>query len=147
MLFGSGDSPIFKSLFWGNMRLGNHMNKPSSTGVAATLVGWKMLCPDFPLSHQLPLQCAQTSWDEEVVPATDVGVGARLPLHLSVQVAPSQLQGGGAGEDTFMVTVVHQLISIVWNTLEETPEQVLWDMVQFTIWHPSIKISAALWCW
>lgn len=85
------------------------------TEVAATLVGQDVSCPDLPLSHQLPLQYAQASWEEEeVVPATDVGMGARPPLQRrSVQVAPSRLQRGGPGEDTFMTTEVHQVISII----------------------------------
>lgn len=81
--------------------------------------GWQdVFCPDLPLSHQLPLQHAQVSQhEEEVVAATDVGMGARPPLQRrSVQVAPSQLQRGALGEDTFMMTEVHQVISIVWDT-------------------------------
>lgn len=91
------------------------MGKPSSAEVAATLVGQDVFCPDLPLSHQLPLQSAQAPWDEEeVVAATDVGMGARPPRQRrSVQVAPSQLQRQGPGEETFMMTAVHQVISII----------------------------------
>lgn len=61
------------------------MGKPSPTGVAATLVGQDVFCPDLPLSHQLPLQNARAPWDEEeVVPATDVRMGARPPLQRSL---------------------------------------------------------------
>lgn len=77
--------------------------------------GMKNVFPDLPLSHQLALQYAEASWDEEeVVPATDVGMGARPPLQRrSVQVAPSQWQGGKPGVDTIMMTGVHQIISII----------------------------------
>lgn len=86
------------------------MGKPSSAEVAAALLGQDVFCPDLPLSHQLPLQYAQVSRDEEEV----VGMGARPPLQRrSVQVAPSRLQRGGPGEDAFMMTEVHQVISIV----------------------------------
>ena len=130
MLFGPGGSPLITPYFPGNLRLGASLGKPSSTEVAVTLVWWEVFCPGLPLSHQLQLRYAQAvSWDEEgVMPAMDVGMGARPPLlRRSVQVAPSQLQRGEPREDMFMKTEVHQVILIIWNrtSLEETTDQLL----------------------
>lgn len=133
MLFGPSGSPLITPHFPGNLRLGSSLGKPSSTEAAVTLVEWEVFHPGLPLSHQIRLRYAQAvSWDEEgVMPATDMGMGARPPLQRrSVQVAPSQLQRGGTREDMFMKTEVQQVILIIWNrtSLEETTDQLLLEI-------------------
>lgn len=132
MLFGPGGSLLIMAHFPGNLRVGVGLDKPSSTEVAVTLVRWEVVRPGLPLSYQLQLRYAQAiSCDKEgVMPAMDVGMGARPPLQRrSVQVAPSQLQRGGPRDDMLMKTEVHEVILRIWNrtSLEETTDRLLLD--------------------
>lgn len=153
MRFGPGGSPLIMPHFPGKLRVGVSLGKPSSTEAVVTLVRWEVVRPGLPLSYQLQLRYAQAiSCDEEgVMPAMDVGMGARPPkaeeacTGSPITVTERGTKGRYAYEDWGS-----------WSNFKNMKQNIsrrnnwpaaIRHMVQLTSWRPCIKIPAALWGW